>query len=521
MKLLYVGIVVILTLIVIMASTRHKAAKSADTPGANPAAADVRPEAVAGKFYPEKPGELRLAVQSYLDDAVLRPVEDPVALIVPHAGYVFSGQIAADAFKQVVGKPFSTVIVLGTNHTTAAFRGASVWPRGAYRTPLGQVMIDEKLAQELMASDDRVTFRREMHMQEHSVEVEVPFIQTVLPNAKIVPLIVGSPDYEFCHDLGHAIGQLIKDKPVLIVASSDLSHYPSYDDATVTDRRTLEAIASFDPREVRRVVASEMGRGVPGLSTCACGEGPILTAMFAARELGAAHAVVVSYANSGDTPLGETDRVVGYGAVVLARGQSEPDIAALEETESQADTSPLAEEERHYLLDLARRTIDLFLTTGTAPLARPSEPRLLAKRGAFVTLKNHGRLRGCIGHMTEDRPLCQVVGAMALQAAFNDRRFQPVTLDEWRNLTIEISALTPYQKISSPDEIVIGRDGVLLRKRGYSAVYLPQVAPEQGWNRDEMLMHLCEKAGLSGDCWKQDVELYIFQAEVFSEEEMK
>ncbi len=513
MKFVHILILILFALLVIIMIARRKTANSAGSPGA-----DVRPPAVAGQFYSDDAEQLRQAVNFFLEDAAGTPEEEPVAIIVPHAGYVFSGQIAADAFKQVEGKSFSTVIILGTNHTASAFRGASIWQRGAYRTPLGDVPIDEELAQEIASADERFTYRAEVHAQEHSIEVEIPFIQTVLPGAQIVPIIVGSSDFELCRDLGNAIAELIRDKSVLIVASSDLSHYPDYDDAAVTDRRTLKAIATMEPRKVKNVIAEEMKRGVPGLSTCACGEGPILTALFAAKKLNATRATVISYANSGDTPLGDMDRVVGYGAVVLARGSKESDVSALEIAELEETETPLSEDEQQQLLTLARKSIDHYLRTGMAPLARPDTPKLYQKRGAFVTLKDRGRLRGCIGHMAEDRPLCQVVGAMALQAAFNDRRFSPVTLDEWKNLSIEISALTPYKKISSVDEIVIGRDGVLLRKRGHSAVFLPQVAPEQGWNLNDLLEHLCAKAGLGSDCWKDDAELFVFQAEVFSEE---
>ncbi|MBU1936217.1 AmmeMemoRadiSam system protein B [bacterium] len=513
MKFVHILIVILLALLVIIMIARRKTANSAA-----PSGGEVRPPAVAGKFYSDDAEQLRQAVNFFLEDAAGTPEEDPVAIIVPHAGYVFSGQIAADAFKQVEGKAFSTVIVLGTNHTSPAFRGASVWQRGAFRTPLGDVPIDEELAQKIASADEDFAYRADVHAQEHSIEVELPFIQTVLPGAQIVPIVIGTSDFEFCKDLGNTIAELTRDKSVLIVASSDLSHYPDYDDATVTDKRVLAAISTMEPREVKNVISEEMSRGVPGLATCACGEGPILTAMFAAKKLNAERATVISYANSGDTPLGEMDRVVGYGAVVLARGPKESDVSGLEMAALEETEVPLSEEEQQKLLALARESIDQYIRTGTAPLARPDDVKLYQKRGAFVTLKDHGRLRGCIGHMSEDRPLCQVVGAMALQAAFNDRRFRPVTPDEWKNLSIEISALTPYKKINGVDEIVIGRDGVLLRKRGHSAVFLPQVAPEQGWNLNDLLEHLCAKAGLGNDCWKDDAELFIFQAEVFSEE---
>jgi AmmeMemoRadiSam system protein A len=161
-----------------------------------------------------------------------------------------------------------------------------------------------------------------------------------------------------------------------------------------------------------------------------------------------------------------------------------------------------------------------YLTTETTPLARGFDPALQLDQGAFVTLKKKGDLRGCIGHMAEDMPLCQVVGFCALQSAFNDRRFSPVELSELRDIDIEISVLTPYRRVGGYDAIRIGRDGVLMEKSGRSAVFLPSVAVEQGWNREEMLSHLSAKAGLSSDAWKKDAVFYTFQAVAFSESEL-
>jgi len=215
------------------------------------------------------------------------------------------------------------------------------------------------------------------------------------------------------------------------------------------------------------------------------------------------------------TPTWNTE--VGYGAVAFRSGGGETDLSLLERPDPPAGDGPLSAEQRAWLLDLARRSVEQYMLTGTAPLARPADPALLRNRGAFVTLKRKGELRGCIGHMKEDRPLARTVGAMALQAAFNDRRFRPVRREEWPEITVEISVLTPFRRIGAPEDFVVGRDGVLLKKNGRSAVYLPQVAPEQGWNREETLEHLCAKAGLPGGCWKKGADLYTFRAEVFAE----
>ncbi len=479
----------------------------------------IRPPAVAGSFYPDDPEMLRRAIRFYMDDAVAGSGGGALVLIAPHAGYIYSGQIAADAYKQAAEGEWKTVVILGTNHTVPRFRGVSIWHDGAYRTPLGDAPVDVPLARLLMEADGRFLFRRDGHEKEHSVEVQVPFVQLLFPEAKILPLVIGSDDPGLCRDLGRAIVEATAGRRVLIVASSDLSHYPSFDDAWKTDRRLLRAIAGGDPEEMRRVIADEIGRGAPGLSTCACGSGPILAAPAVAERAGARKGRVVSYANSGDTAIGDRERVVGYGAVAFERGSGEPDLSGLERPAPFFREGSLTDREREYLIDHARRTVAWYLTSRTAPLARPSAGRLWAKQGVFVTLEMNHRLRGCIGHMAEDRPLCQVVGAMALQAAFNDRRFRPLTPDEFGAIDFEISVLTPRRKIGGADEIVIGRHGVVLEKGGRSAVYLPQVAPEQGWNREETLSHLCEKAGLAGDCWRKNASFSVFEAEVFGEEE--
>ncbi|MFH1681715.1 MAG: AmmeMemoRadiSam system protein B, partial [Candidatus Eisenbacteria bacterium] len=487
--------------------------------GAASAAGGVRPEAVAGSFYPADPAELRRAIEYYLEDAVSRPVQDPLALVAPHAGYIYSAQIAADAYKQVEGLDVSTVVILGTNHTVPSFRGAALWAEGSFRTPLGEVPVDEEFARSLMRSDGRFVFRKDAHEREHSVEVQVPFVQVLFPKAKIVPLVVGSGDLDLCAALGDAIADAAAGRKVLLVASSDLSHYPAYEDAVEIDTRVLRAIAEGDLEEVKGTIDREMNRGAPGLSTCACGEGPVLTAMRAAKRLNRGRGTVISYANSGDAAIGDPGRVVGYGAVVFGAGEPPPDLSGLERPGAVDDGSPLRAEEKRFLLRRARRAIEQHLLTRTAPLPRADDPALRAPRGAFVTLKKEGELRGCVGHMAEDRPLDWVVTSMALQAAFNDRRFAPLTRGEWDGVQIEISVLTPRRAIASAEEIVIGRDGVVVEKNGRSAVFLPQVAPEQGWGRDEMLDHLCAKAGLAGGCWREEARLFVFQADVFHEGE--
>lgn len=481
----------------------------------------VRPPAVAGKFYPSDPEMLRKAVNGFIEDARSADIDKPVAIVVPHAGYIYSGQIAADAFKQVAGNDYDLVVILGTNHTTAGFNGISVYPSGGYRTPLGTVDIDAETASALIASCDGITFNPDVHKQEHSVEVQIPFVQVLFPGVKILPVVIGNANLESCTMLGEKLAEAVRDRNILIVASTDLSHYPDYSDACRVDREVLEAAISLDPDHLQKTIASLMRKRTPGLSTCACGEGPILAAMTAARELGALHGTVISYANSGDALIGDPQRVVGYGAVVFSGGNAGKSQNLSEHVDSPGEAVPLKEDEKRFLLDLARKCIERFLGSETVPLVRDAPPRLNVRQGAFVTLNKHHQLRGCIGHMAEDMPLSRVVGLMALQAALNDHRFPPVKLSEVEQLEIEISVLTPYKLISSADKIVIGRDGVVIRKGGKSAVYLPQVAVEQGWSVEETLENLCRKAGLPSGAWRDNAELLTFQAEVFSENEFR
>jgi AmmeMemoRadiSam system protein B/AmmeMemoRadiSam system protein A len=479
---------------------------------------DTRPAAVSGKFYPSDPQELKLAVEDFLHDAPEIPMEKPIALVVPHAGYIYAGQICADAYRQVMGRHYDVIVILGTNHTTAGFSGVSVGDYAAFRTPLGDVPVDKEVTSALLAECKDCNQNRVVHIAEHSIEVQIPFLQTLFPQTRIVPAIVHPPDYEMCVRFGQALAKVLKNRQALIVISSDLSHYPNYENAVKADRRTLETIAMLEPERIPPLMKN---LDLPGLETRACGEAAILAGMTAAKALGATRAVVAGYANSGDVPIGDSTKTVGYGAVILTSGNAPSDTKALNRPEPPLEAAPLQDSEKRILLNFARETILRYLTTQTVPLASGFPARLSYPQGVFVTLKKGEDLRGCIGHMQPDSALGKSVGAMALQAAFNDPRFPPVELKELKNLEIEISALTPMKPIDDPGKMVIGRDGILMSKSGTSAVFLPQVAVENNWDRNETLENLCKKAGLPGGCWKSGARFQVFQAEVFSEHQFK
>jgi len=497
----------------IMAAT-PTAGATLPTPG------EVRKPAVAGSFYPDDPQKLAAQVDTLLTEAERmegNPV--PIALIVPHAGYVFSAHVAAQAFKQIEGVDYEAIVVIGNNHRDPTFTRVSVWAEGAFETPLGYARVDEELAAALIAAHERIVFDRGVHRQEHSVEVQLPFLQRIYgERLRFVPVIIGSPDPENCRALAEALGKALSGKRALIVASSDLSHYPAYDDAVRSDRAILEAIITMDPERFTAAREEMMSQNIPNLATCACGEGPIITAMMAAKVLGADRAAVLRYANSGDTPFAERDRVVGYGAVMFWRGEGAQGTAWLEEPHELLPVAPLSAGEREALLKLARATLERFLTLGDAPIVRPAEPGLWQKRAAFVTLEEDGELRGCIGELVGRRPLYLSVQWAALSAALADPRFPPLTAEELSQVEIEVSALTPLEEVQDINDIEVGTHGLLIAKGGKQGVLLPQVAVEEGWDREAFLRAVCRKAGLPEDAWQdEDARLYSFTAEVFRE----
>ena len=480
---------------------------------------EVRPPAVAGQFYPESAGTLKLTIEKFMEDALPPQAKKPLAIVVPHAGYIYSGQICADGWNQVCGGSYDVVIIFGTNHTAPGLRKIALYPGVGFRTPLGTAAVDGDLVSAILAASPDCIADKGPHVREHSIEVQIPFVQILFPQARIVAAVAGEADPVLFNRFGAALASVLKGRRALIVASSDLSHYPSAADAEIADMNTLEAVTTLDPAALHATVRAQMARRIRNLDTCACGEAPIMAAMAAAKAMGATRGQIVSYAHSGNLPIGDRERVVGYGAVVLAADPKKGPVAARPAAATAADGT-IGPADRKYLLRLARETISRYLTIKMVPLPRLSSPILREPRGVFVTLKKRGNLRGCIGRMVPDRPLAELVGAMALQSAFEDPRFGPVTSRELADLEVEISVLTPMKQVSGPNDIVIGRDGVLLQQKGRSAVFLPQVAPEQGWGRDEMLDNLSQKAGLPAKAWREPGACFLtFQAIVFSEGE--
>jgi AmmeMemoRadiSam system protein B/AmmeMemoRadiSam system protein A len=471
-------------------------------PAPSPAApmGRVRASVLAGTWYPSEPDALRSMVDEML--AGVEPVDGaPIALIVPHAGYVYSGPVAAAGFRQLQEGEYDTAVIIAADHQMPLSNPISVWTEGGFETPLGVVPVDVELAQQLVAADPRITADFAAHEGEHPIEIELPFLQRVCPNCRIVPVLMGADDDETVQVLADALVKLLPGRRAVVIASSDLSHYPSYNDALAVDGATLAAIEAGDPSGVRSAIAASMAANVPNLATCACGEGAILVAMRVAQGLGANTITVLRYANSGDTPYGDKERVVGYGAVMF--WHYEPPA--------------LSPHQRQTLLALARSAIAGHLKTGRIPNEQPDDPALARRAGAFVTLKEKGELRGCIGHIRADMPLYRVVQEMAVSAATADPRFPPLRADELDQVEIEISVLSPLRRVTDPQQIEVGVHGLMIFKGSQQGLLLPQVPVEQGWDREEFLEGLCRKAGLPAGCWREGATLYSFTAVVFGE----
>jgi AmmeMemoRadiSam system protein B/AmmeMemoRadiSam system protein A len=495
---------------------------------ATPKAEDVHLADGAGRWYQADASRLQAAVETYVSQAVVEPIPGQLrAVIVPHAGYVYSGAVAGHAFRAMrdTGCAGRTIAVIGDTHTGNGSADVAVWAAGAFETPLGPIPVDEEVARAVVAADGRIEFDRGAFQAEHPVENQLPFIQAVCPGARIVPVVIRKRSLENAQILAAALVEALGPRPALIVASTDLSHYHPYEEARRMDEVALQAISSLDPQAVldspRRCAELDLGSGEPSTM---CSQGAVMTALIAARQMGADRATVLHYANSGDVPIGDRAQVVGYGAVALWQSQSEPALAvAFELPAAPAGPDgglPLLPAPQEALLALARRTAAQFLATETFPPFHTDDPALLQPLGAYVTYEADGVLRGCLGRLEGDRPAYLNVQYAAVAADVADSRFQPVSPAELERLTIEITLLEPMHQVASPDEIQIGHDGILMRVGAQGgALYLPQVPVDQGWDLGATLLSLCHKAGLPDDCWQRDdARFYVFGGQWFGEE---
>jgi AmmeMemoRadiSam system protein B/AmmeMemoRadiSam system protein A len=470
-------------------------------------AEEIRQPAVAGSFYPQDPKELAATVDEMIAHAAVAAVQDHiVALIAPHAGYPYSGAVAAHSYALLKGQKIHRVVVIAPSHFEE-FPFAAVYDGSAYATPLGKIPVDKVFAGKLAGMSPLVKLSSRGHapsqgQAEHSLEVELPFLQRTLSDFEIVPVVMGEQSYEASRALGVALAELIQGSDTLIVASSDLSHYHTYDEASTVDHKTLNAIREWDYLTLSRNFQARVWE--------ACGGAPIVAAMIAAERLGATRAEVLKYANTGDV-TGDHSRVVGYSAIALLRSAS-PHAA-------EPPAFSLSRAEKQRLLDIARKAVETAVKENKlfeVPEGL-SEP-LMQDRGAFVTIRKNGELRGCIGYTGAVKPLALTVREVAILAALRDPRFQPVTASELPQLQYEVSVLSPMRRVLDTKQIRVGEQGLLMKNGMYEGLLLPQVATEQRWDRKTLLEQTALKAGLRANAWQdKDTDIFAFTALVFGE----
>ncbi len=477
----------------------------------------VRPATQADRFYTGDPKELSEEVDSLLSmhnsqcimlNSPLGSMHNNVAaIIVPHAGYYFSGNVAASAYMTLDTKtPYKRIFLLGPSHHEW-LDGASVNSEADYyATPLGQVKVDREMAQQLIDADSVFTYKPSAHESEHCLEVQLPFLQRRFEEVPpIVPIIISTNDYHKLKRMAEILKPYFTDENLFVI-SSDFSHYPTYDDACEVDAITGKAIETGDVVAFIKAIETNAQRGIRKLATSACGEFAIITLMMMLDDSYSVKHIM--YQNSGDIDDHDHSRVVGYHSFAILRSG---------QTRTNTDFV-LSEEDKKMLKDIALQSIKVSLN-GKSESVRVSPlqkyPMLSKKCGAFVSLHKHGRLRGCIGHFGEDYPLHEIVAEMARAAAFEDPRFMPVTRDELDDIDIEISVLTPMRRIQSLDEFELHRHGIYIKKGRRSGTFLPQVADEVNWTKEEFVGHCSQdKAGLGWDGWR-DAELYVYEAIVF------
>ena len=460
----------------------------------------IRESVIAGSWYPGNKDTLKKEIERYIAQAKVSPPKgEIVALIAPHAGYAYSGGVAGCAYKMLLDQPFDRVLIVAPSHR-AYFQGASIYKLGGYRTPLGVVPLDRELADALMQQPVPIDYVPQAHSQEHSLEIQLPFLQVVLRDFKLTPIVMGDQAFENCAQLAESIATVCEGKRVLLLASSDLSHFHPYDEAKRLDQIVIDRVSDFDPAGL----SDSLRKG-----DCeACGGGPMITVMLAAKKLGATKSKVLRYANSGDV-TGDNRSVVGYMAAALINNPGGG------KRKAGVDLG-LSEEEKNSLRQLAYQTIRSRCLGKPLPEFSPQSPRLEEPRGAFVCVKKAGALRGCIGMIEARGALYETIRDMAVQAAFSDPRFCALEPSELGDIEIEISVLTPMERISDPSQIEIGKHGLYIRKGYHSGLLLPQVATENEWDREQFLEWTCKKAGLQPNAWKKsDLELYVFSADVF------
>lgn len=474
-----------------------------------------RPAAVAGSFYAGNADDLRRDLEFLFSRALpARPGENPLAIIVPHAGYPYSGEVAATGFNQIdPKKKYKNIFIIGSSHRYS-FPGAAIYSSGNFETPFGEVEVNKNLAGLLIMGHEHFISHNKAHRDEHSLEVQLPFLQYYLEKEfSIIPMLLGTRSESICMKIAESLQPWFNEDNLFVI-SADLSHFPDYRGANVVDMLTARSICTNNPGAFLTTLRENEEKNIPNLATSACAWPAILTLMYMTQEdRDRTEYELVRYQNSGDTQRGDKSRVVGYCAITVRKKDYTRNTSFM-----------LSEEDKKVLMDIARVTIEEYIRFGKIPSinAYDYSETLSTHAGAFVTLNKNGKLRGCIGRFQPDKPLYEVVRDMAISASTKDYRFKPVQASELGEIELEISVLTPLEPVSDPlSEVQLGKHGVYIKKGHQSGTFLPQVASSTGWNLEEFLGHCArDKAQIGWFGWK-DAEVFVYEALIFHEEDRK
>lgn len=463
-----------------------------------------RQPCVAGQFYPNDKNRLKAELKTMFSDVKPHIKENLQAIISPHAGYVYSGRIAAAAFGQInPHQHYERIFLIGSSHRTY-FDGASVYNCGNYLTPLGESLVDTKLADKLIRENDFFRYSSEADLNEHSLEVQLPFLQYRLKsNYKIVPIIIATQSIDTIIKIANVLKPFFNHKNLFVI-STDFSHYPSYEDACKVDKLTADAIVSNSPVAFKKCLEENEALNIPHLATSVCGWSSVLALLHITSEMSGIEIEQLEYRNSGDAAFGDKEQVVGYWAMAIY---------------GKCGFMSLTSNDREQLLTIAKNAIVAHISQSGAyeqDYENCSEILRLSY-GAFVSVYVDGHLRGCLGWFETEKPLCKAIAELAVSAATEDSRFQPVNEEELPSLGIEISALSPLKRIESIDEIEVGKHGIYLRMGIMTGTFLPQVATNNNWSREEFLGYCArDKAKIGWEGWKK-ADIFTFEADVFGD----
>ena len=431
----------------------------------------IREPAVSGQFYPSSPEELKAMIRGMVDEKAVK--EDVIGYYAPHAGYVYSGPVVGATVSRVNFK--DTCVILGPSHTGA---GApfSILTEGTWRTPLGDVQIDTELGKAILANSNNLKEDRFAHLQEHSIEVQLPFIQYFKPDIKFVTIVLSHTNAAGYRNIGMAIAKAIKDtgKGVVIVASGDMNHYEPQKTTHTKDRQAIESILKLE--------AGELLERVREFKISMCGDGTAACLIYAAKELGPVKTELVKYQTSGDITH-DYSAVVGYAGILFKGLKESPQV------------------------QLARETVESYVTRGEVPHPKNIIPEMKGKAGVFVSLHKDDELRGCIGTIEPDSEnIAQEIVRNAVEASTRDPRFNPITADELPDIEYSVDVLTEPEPVKSEKDLDPKKYGAIVEAGWRRGLLLPDL---EGVDTVKRQLEICRmKAGIGPE---EPVQLYRFE----------